>query len=150
MQRDFEESLNNVLVDTFNNILKFEELSLRGIAPIPVTIGEAHMIEAIGRQGGATTASELSGRLGIALPTATVAVKKLERKGFVTKLPCSDDGRRNIISLTESGQRVDKAHRLFHKRMVRNISRNFLDSEKEILLSAIVKLDKFFKVKVEV
>ena len=149
MFNDFESSLNNVLVDTFNNILKFEEISLRDMAYGPVTIGEAHMIEIVGRQGGHTTVSEIAGLMNIALPTATVAVKKLERKGFVTKLPCSDDGRRNIITLTDSGRRIDKAHQLFHRKMVRNISRDFADSEKEILLVAIKKLDSFFKQKVE-
>jgi len=147
----FENSLNNVLVDTFNMILKFEESSLKKIVSVPVTITEAHMIEAIGSQvNEETSVSEIASVLNISMPTATVAVKKLESKGFIKKAPCAWDGRRTIISLTEMGKRIEKAHRLFHKRMVRNISNQFLDAEKDVLFKAITKLSDFFKEKVEV
>ncbi|MDD2221548.1 MAG: MarR family transcriptional regulator, partial [Clostridia bacterium] len=59
------------------------------------------------------------------------------------------DGRRFIITLTELGQKVDKAHKIFHKKMVRNISNGFEENEKELLLSSIKKLSDFFKEKVE-
>ncbi|MGE4484559.1 MAG: MarR family winged helix-turn-helix transcriptional regulator [Oscillospiraceae bacterium] len=146
---DFETNLNNMLVDTFNYILKYEEMSLKTISSVPVTVTEVHMIEAINKMGGKVTVSEIASVMNIAVPTATVAVKKLESKGFVTKVPCIDDGRRTIISLTPFGQRIDKAHGIFHRKMVRNISSGFLDSEKDILLTAVNKLSKFFKEKVE-
>ena len=146
----FENSLNHVLVETFNTILKYEESSLKRIVSVPVTITEAHMIEAIGSQENeGTTVSEIASVLSISMPTATVAVKKLESKGFIKKVPCAIDGRRTIISLTEMGKRVDKAHRLFHRRMVKNISNQFQETEKEVLYRAITKLSEFFKDKVE-
>jgi len=147
---DFEKSLNHVLVDTFNLILRFEESSLKKIVSVPVTITEAHMIEAIGTQENeVTTVSEISSFLGVSMPTATVAIKKLESKGFIKKAPCEKDGRRTIISLTEMGKRIDKAHRLFHRRMVKNISNQFQEAEKDVLYRAITKLSEFFKDKVE-
>ena len=146
---DFETNLNNMLVDTFNYILKYEEMSLKTISSVPVTVTEVHMIEAINKKGGKASVSEIASVLNIAMPTATVALKKLESKGFVTKVPCTDDGRRTIISLTPLGQRIDKAHGIFHRKMVRNVSCGFLDSEKAILLTAVNKLSEFFKEKVE-
>jgi len=147
---DFEKSLNHVLVDTFNMILKYEESSLKKIVSVPVTITEAHMIEAIGTQENEeTTVSEIASLLSISMPTATVAVKKLESKGFIKKAPCVRDGRRTIISLTEMGKKIEKAHRLFHKRMVRNISNQFPEAEKDILFRAVTKLSEFFKEKIE-
>ncbi len=145
----FENNLNDILVDTFNYILKYEESSLKTIADIPVTVTEAHMIEAISKKDGGSSVSDIASDLSIALPTATVAVKKLQNKGFVSKVPCSDDGRRFIVSLTELGKKVDKAHRIFHRMMVRNISKQFSENEKIILLAAINKLSTFFKDKVE-
>jgi len=146
----FENSLNNVLVETFNSILKYEESSLKAIVSVPVTITEAHMIEAIGTQENEeTTVSEIASLLSVSMPTATVAVKKLESKGFVKKAPCARDGRRTIISLTDMGKKIEKAHRLFHRRMVKNISNQFLDAEKEVLFRAVTKLSEFFKDKVE-
>jgi len=146
---DFENSLNDLLVETFNFILKYEESSLKTISAASVTVSEAHMIEAIANNGGSSTVSDISILLNIAMPTATVAVKKLERKGFVIKVPCPEDGRRFIITLTALGQKVDKAHKIFHRKMVRNISNGFAENEREVLLTAIRKLSEFFKEKVE-
>lgn len=141
---EFESNLNDILVNTFNSILKYEEFSLKKIAEISVTVGEVHMIEQIARREEGSSVSDIAFDMDIALPTATVAVKKLERKGLITKSPYSADGRRFIISLTPLGERINRAHSLFHRRMVRNISREFNPEEQGVLLSAIKKLNKFF------
>jgi len=146
--RDFEKNLNILLSDTFNSILKYEALCLKSIYSVPVTVSEAHMIESINRAG-EPTVSELARLLGITLPTATVAVKKLERKGFLTRASDGADARKSFLSLTESGLRVDKAHSLFHKQLVRRISAQFDEGEKEILLAAIRKISEFFQSKVK-
>ena len=86
---DFETNLNTALVDTFNNILKYEETSLKNIMDVPITITEAHMIEAVGKYKSEATVSKIASLLGVTMPTATVAVKKLERKGFLKKDPCA-------------------------------------------------------------
>jgi len=147
---DFESNLNSILVDTFNYILKYEERSLRDFLSVPITITEAHMIEAIGKhENQEITVGKLASHLSISMPTTTVAIKKLESKGFVQKSPCDHDARRIIIRLTKMGNKVEKAHRLFHERMVKNISRQFDKTEKEVLLRAVYKLGDFFRVKVE-
>jgi len=147
---DFEKSLNHMLVDIFNTILKFEESSFKKIASVPVTITEAHMIEAIGSQENEeSTVSGIASLLNISMPTATVAIKKLESKGLVTKAPCMKDGRRMIITLTNDGKKIDRVHKLFHKRMIRNISNQFPEDEKELLFKVITKLNNFFKEKIE-
>ena len=146
---EFEINLNHVLVDTFNYILKFEELSLKSISNAPVTVSEAHIIEAIEKLSGKATVSDLANALSIAMPTVTVAVKKLEKKGFVKKTSYEKDARINIIELTDSGERVNRAHELFHRKMVRNIAREFDESEKAVLLDAVKKLSEFFRKKVE-
>ena len=147
---DFERNLNELLADTFILILKYEETSLKSISNTSVTVSEAHMIEAIAKNGGNSTVSDIASSLNISMPTATVAVKKLENKGFVSKIPCTQDARRLIITLTNLGRKINKAHSIFHRRMVRNISRDFTEeSEKEILLSSVKKLSEFFKEKIE-
>jgi len=146
----FETNLNRMLVETFNYILKYEEMSLRNILNVQVTITEAHMLEAVGRyEKDEATVSKIASVLGIAMPTATVAVQKLEIKGFIKKVPCEKDARRAIISLTDTGKRIEKAHHLFHEKMVKNISSQIADGEKDLLLRAIKTLSDFFKAKVE-
>jgi DNA-binding MarR family transcriptional regulator len=144
----FEANLNTLLVDAFNYVLRYEEQSLKSIASMPTTVTEAHILEVVGKRADMITVSEIASALHIAVPTATVAIKKLENKGLVTKTTCADDARRTLISLTPQGKRVDRAHNLFHLSMVSNISVEFTDDEKEVLLRAIQKLNSFFKVKV--
>lgn len=147
---EFERSLNDVLVNTFNHILEYEERSLQSISNSGITIREAHIIEVVGKEGKKVSVSEIASRLRVAVSTVTVAVQKLERKGLVTRAVCKDDGRRSNISLTEMGERIDRAHSVFHRKMVKNISQDFKPEEKEILLNAIHKLNAFFSQKAEV
>ena len=149
MADSFEATLNSILLNTFNYILRFEALSLKAMADTPVTLAEAHLLEVIGKQDKQITVSEIASALGVAASTATVAIKKLERKGLVAKTAYAGDARRFIVSLTEQGKRIDRAHGMFHMRMVRNISRDFSREEKDILLSAMHKLSAFFKERVE-
>ncbi|MDR0783041.1 MAG: MarR family transcriptional regulator [Propionibacteriaceae bacterium] len=140
----FEGSLNDLLVDTFDAILKYESRSLTSLLGGQVTIAEAHMLAYIARQQNQATVSKIAAGLKIAVPTTTIAVKKLQQKGYVTKVPCAADGRRSYICLTKQGERIDRAHSIFHQRMVRSISNQLKPSEKEVLLAVIDKLNAFF------
>ena len=146
---DFEFSLNDMLADTFNYVLKYEEEALKKSTNLPLTVTEAHILEAIGRIDQGATISEIASILRVSLPTVTVAIKKLESKGFIKKQNCKVDGRRTIVELTESGKKANRAHSVFHRKMVKNISREFSEEEKEVLLCAIKKLNHFFREKVE-
>ncbi|HQQ89747.1 MAG TPA: MarR family transcriptional regulator [Oscillospiraceae bacterium] len=146
---EFEENLNGLLVDTFNSILKYEETALKSITGSGVTVTEAHILEAIAKNNEHNTVGEIASSLGVAAPTITVAVKKLEKKGLVSKVPCPEDGRRMRVGLTDLGKRINRAHSIFHKKMVMDIDRDFSEEEKVVLLSAVKKLSLFFKEKVE-
>ena len=145
----FEQSLNDLLTDVFNSILQYEEKYLQNVSGTSISIGEIHMLEGIAKENNKATVSQIAAFMNIAVPTATVAIKKLESKGFVTKVPCKADGRRTIIGLTEQGDKIYRSHRLFHRKMVRNIGKQFSDSQKEILLEGVKALDEFFKEKLE-
>jgi len=147
---NFETVFNTVLVETFGYILKYEEAALKKLLSVPVTITETHMIEMIGKQkNGETTVSKIASAFNIAVPTATVAIGKLERKGFVKKVSCEKDGRCTIISLTDAGRKIERAHLIFHTDMVKNISGQFADAEKTVLLRAARALGDYFKARVE-
>lgn len=145
---EFETNLNKVLVETFNNILKFEAEALRKMLSGSVTVNEAHMIEAIGKSEDNVTVSQLAGIMNISVPTTTIALKKLEKNGYVNKVACTDDGRKALVGLTDKGKTIDRAHRLFHNKMVKNISSGLSEIEKNVLLAGIKKLNSFFQNKV--
>ena len=146
---EFEAVLNDLLVDTFNYILKFEERSIKSIADTRITVAEAHLIEAISKLDGNVTVGRIANELKVSMPTATISVKKLESKGLVSKLACSEDARRAIIQLTKTGEKINRAHRLFHESMIRSISRKFNEDEKKILIRAMDTINRFFREKIE-
>ena len=144
---EFEINLNDLLVETFNSILKYEESLLKQITGAPVTVTEVHILEVIGRRECGLTMGEIASSLDVKMPTITVAVKKLAEKGYVSRATCADDSRRTIVTLTETGQKLDRAHAFFHRKMVRSLSGDFSESEREILLIAVKKLSEFFREK---
>ena len=57
------------------------------------------------------TISSIAEDLGISMPSVTVAINKLQAKGYVQKVRCEADSRVVYVKLTRSGKRADAAHR---------------------------------------
>ena len=79
------------------------------------------------------------------MPSVTVAINKLMKKGYVEKVRGEEDGRIVYVSLTRQGRRIDSAHRYFHESMVRSIIRDMTESEMQALYKGVMKLDTFLK-----
>ena len=144
--KPFEEQLNEVIVDTYRSILRVEENILKRSDQTDLSISEIHMLEAVGKgKDRRRTISELAEVLNITLPSVTVAINKLMKKGYVEKVRGEEDGRIVYVSLTRQGSRIDSAHRYFHESMVRSIIRDMTESEMQALYKGVMKLDTFLK-----
>ena len=144
--KPFEEQLNKVIVDTYRSILRVEENILKRSDQTDLSISEIHMLEAVGKgKDRRRTISELAEVLNITLPSVTVAINKLMKKGYVEKVRGEEDGRIVYVSLTRQGRRIDSAHRYFHESMVRSIIRDMTESEMQALYKGVMKLDTFLK-----
>lgn len=144
--KPFEEQLNEVIVDTYRAILRVEENILKRSDQTDLSISEIHMLEAVGKgKDRRRTISELAEVLNITLPSVTVAINKLMKKGYVEKVRGEEDGRIVYVSLTRQGRRIDSAHRYFHESMVRSIIRDMTESEMQALYKGVMKLDAFLK-----
>jgi DNA-binding MarR family transcriptional regulator len=141
----FTVELNGILVSAYHNILRLEENAVKKNSKVPLSISEMHLIECVGKmQGIGRTISELANDLVITRPSATVAVNKLEKKGYVQKASCENDGRVVRVYLTHEGEKIDSYHRFYHKNLIKEISHNLTDEEKNCLLKAIRKLNEYF------
>ena len=90
--KPFEEELNRVIVDTYRSILRVEETILKQTDRVDLTIGELHMLESVGKgKDRRRTISEIAEDLGITLPSVTVAINKLMKKGYVEKIQSTTD-----------------------------------------------------------
>lgn len=142
----FSNTLNELLEEVYQNILRMEEVILKKKGKIPLSINEIHLIERVGKAGeNGLTLSELAQALGITKPSATVAVNKLEKKGYLVKHGSESDGRIVRILLTHQGKVVDHYHRYYHRKMVSQLSAEFTEEEQDCLIRALDKLNNYFK-----
>ena len=142
----FVEMLNDMLVSVYDKILSVEEEFLQTGLGAGLTIREMHMIEYVGKVGPeGRTPSEIADFLDVARPSVTVSARKLENKGLLVKTGCAQDGRVIRVTLTREGRKIYKHHMRFHMLMVHDLADGFSDAEKQVLVHAIDKLDRFFK-----
>ena len=112
------EILNHLLVETFNDILKVEEQSLQLAADCPVTVTELHTLDAIGN-GEPRTVTALAAAMRVTVSTMTIAINRMEKKGFVEKVRENTDRRVVRVKLTDTGRTLSDTHERFHSRMAR-------------------------------
>ena len=137
--------LNTLLVVTFDAILRVEEKSLKTAGNGELSIAEFHTLECIGRgRDHCRTVGEIAEALGVTVPTVTVCVNKLVKKGYVTKTRSEKDARIAIIELTHDGRKMNRLHHMFHEQMIDAIDQEFDDEELDCLLRCIRKLNHFF------
>ena len=140
------QELNTLFVDTFDAILRVEEKSLKHVGNGELSIAEFHTLECIGQGEDCRRAvGEIAEALGVTVPTVTVCVNKLVKKGYVTKTRSEKDARIAIIELTAEGRKMNRLHRFFHEQMVLAISQEFDEEEMDCLLRCIRKLNGFFE-----
>ena len=139
------EELNTLFVDTYDAITKVEEKSLKQVGRGELSIAEFHTLECIGGEGQSRTVGEIAEALGVTVPTVTVCVNKLVKKGYVTKTRSEKDARIAIIQLTPVGCKMNRLHRFFHEQMILAVSQEFDEEEMDCLLRCIRKLNAFFE-----
>lgn len=156
MDQKFCAQLNELLVTTYRAIHVIEETMLSDLSNESLSISEMHIIEAIGSsdldprmRAQGRTITEIAQMQGISPPSVTVAVKKLERKGYVCKSRGKDDGRRIYVSLTDLGRRADISHRYFHRQMVHAVARAMPESDRAALIDGLEVLNEFFQDKAD-
>lgn len=144
--QSFQKTLNSMLMEVYHNIMRVEEEFLQTNHRINLTIREMHLIECVGMERDTgKTLSEIADYLKVARPSVTVAVKKLEKKGYLMKSGCDTDGRVVHVTLTREGRKIDTYHKQYHLGMIREIEDEFDDAERDYLIRVIGKLNKFFE-----
>lgn len=135
--------LNNMLVDLFNHILYLEEQNLQ-LKGINLTMNEVHTIEAINDVEDATMGN-VAQKLIITLGTLTTAVKKLEKKQYVTRVRDKNDARIVRLTLTDQAFEVLKIHDDFHVDMIDTVLDDLSEEEEIALLKSLIKIQHYFE-----
>lgn len=141
-----KEVLNHLLVVLFNQILSIEEKALKKGPFNNLTIGELHVIEAIGDYSeNAMTA--IATRLDVTVGTLTIAINNLVRKGFTTREKSEIDRRVVLIGLTDLGREAYNHHKAFHEEMIAFTMSSLDEAEGDVLIKALSKINDYFNKK---
>ena len=138
------ESLNTLLVETFNAILKVEEQSLRRAPRETVTVTELHLLDAVAQDEQATISS-LAAATRVTVSTMTPGVKRLEAKQYLERVRETAARRVVRVRLTERGRALAYAHKRFHRRMARAVVDGLPEQELDALTRAMENLRDFFR-----
>ena len=142
----FTQALNKMLTTTYRSICKVEELMLRRLSNNTLSISEMHMLERIGKHGReGTMMTEIAQDLDITPPSATAMIKRLENKGYVSRIRSSEDARRVRVRLTQDGFQAEATHRYFHRKMVRAMTEGLTIEERGAMYSGLEKLNAFLR-----
>ncbi len=143
---EFQKTLNCMLMDIYHSIMRVEEEFLQKNKRVNLTIREMHLIECVGadRENGKSV-SEIADYLKLTRPTVTVAVNKLEKKGYLSKNGCQNDGRVVRVKLTREGRKIDMYHRQYHMLMIHELEDEFDEQERSTLIRVVNRLNTFFE-----
>jgi len=138
------DTINDILVNLFNEILKLEEEAIITDEFKDITNNDMHIIEAIGLTG-ENTMSVVARKMGITAGSLTTAVNGLVNKKYVTRLRSEQDRRVVFLKLTEKGIRAYEHHREYHRQMTDAVISGLDDEEIPVLLKTLNGLSEFFR-----
>ena len=138
-----DETLNELLVRLFKDIMEIEGKSLITEEYADLTYNDFHVIEAIGIQEpkSMTTVAKL---LKVTTGTLTKAMDGLTDKGYVERERSKKDKRVVWVFLTEKGKEAYRHHEEFHRKMIAHIKEGLSDQEIPVLIYSLAKLVDFF------
>jgi DNA-binding MarR family transcriptional regulator len=132
--------LNQNVIEFYEKLSSWENDIVRGKG---ITLPQMHTLEVLGNQQ-PMRMKELAQGMGITTGTLTVLVDRLESKGFVCRKPHDSDRRSILVELTESGEAMFAEHDRLHLRLIEELTSEISDSEREVFLSCLEKMNKAF------
>ena len=141
---DPHETINDILVNLFNEILKLEEEAIITEEFKDITNNDMHIIEAIGLSG-ENTMSVVAKKLGITAGSLTTSVNSLVNKKYVTRQRSEEDRRVVFLKLTEKGKRAYEHHREYHRQMTEAVISRLDENEVPVLIKTLTGLSDFFR-----
>lgn len=138
------DTINDVLVNLFNDIMAIEEKAIITGEFKDISNNDMHIIEAIG-ENDAKNMSTVAKSLSVTLGTLTIAINSLVKKGYVDRIRSEKDRRVVLISLSEKGKRAFNHHRQFHEQMVKATIKGLSKDEMKVLGQALSNLKEFFR-----
>lgn len=144
-----DETLNELLVKIFKDIMEIEGLCLVQGEFSDLTYNDFHVIEAIGLEE-PKSMKTVANLMKVTTGTLTKAMDGLTEKGYVIRERSKQDRRVVWVGLTEKGKKAYEHHEAFHRDMIQNIKGQLNEQETVVLIYAVAKLIDYFQVKYKI
>ena len=144
MAQATKSSLNELLVNLFDNVMDMEAKAVITEEYRDITNNDMHIIEAIGIEA-PRNMSVIARRLSVTVGTLTTNMNGLEKKGYIRRERSLKDKRVVHVTLTEKGRKAFFHHRDFHKKMIKAILKDLSGEEMEILYRCLENLNGFLE-----
>lgn len=142
----FAAQFNHLFEELYQSVLQTEKHAFPDHSRLPLSASEFCVLERIAQAPDAgVTISDLATQLEVARPSASVAVNKLQQKGFVTKLPSQADGRSILVILTHEGKLACAYHSYCRCQRFLQLSHAYTDEEQTTLLRCMERLKTFLQ-----
>ena len=141
---DNYETLNEVLVRLFRDIMDIEQTAIINQEFKDITNNDMHVIEAIGI-GAPKNMSSIAKELSVTVGTLTIAMNSLVKKGYVVRRRGDADRRVVYISLSDRGRSAYEHHARFHREMIQSVMEELEPGELGTLIRALTKLNDWFR-----
>lgn len=138
------ETINDILVGLFKDILKLEEEAIITDEFQDITNNDMHIIEAIGLSGNSTM-SVVARKIGITAGSLTTAVNNLVNKKYVMRRRSDQDRRVVLLKLTEKGIKAYDHHQEYHRQMTQAVLDRLNENEINVLIKTLNGLSDFFR-----
>lgn len=134
------EPLNHTIIEFYEKLSSWEQSVVRGKG---FTLPQVHIVEILGVHG-AMRMKELADKIGVTTGTLTVQVDKMVNAGLIQRRPHESDRRSILVELTGKGTEMYQEHDNLHLALTQDITAGLDETERQNLLSYLVKMNKEF------
>ena len=139
-----DETLNELLVRIFKDIMEIEGHCLVQGEFHDLTYNDFHVIEAVGIEE-PKSMKMVAQLMDVTTGTLTKAMDGLTDKGYVIRERSKQDKRVVWVYLTEKGKAAYEHHENFHRDMIASVKGQLNEQETTVLIYALAKLIDYFK-----
>ena len=122
MEDFFIKKFNDTLSTSYVLLNRYEQNMFNSSKRFNLSVSELSLLEVINRSPViGKMVGDIASELMITPSSVTIAVNRLEKKGYVERHKSETDGRQVYVNLTERGRHADRIHKRFRKNMAKDI-----------------------------
>lgn len=136
----FLKKLKSQFLNIFLLVQKSEDLAIKELKTgSDLSVSEMHTLVAIGRKQ-PKPMSEVAAELFISVSTLSIAISKLESRGYVRRIKSEADRRVVRITLSAKGRRALEEHEQFYFDLIEAYMRDMTEAEKKEAVNTLTHI----------